>query len=172
MIQAQLNKILAAHRQWLRGEGGHWADLTGAILRGANLTGANLRGADLRGADLSQANLTEANLSGANLSGATGLPVVPVVPDIDATILRRLKEGGTLEMHRWHGPDDHWCGTTHCRAGWAIHEAGEAGHELEEKYGPATAGALIYAASRPGKPVPNFYATEEAALASLRADAS
>jgi hypothetical protein len=43
---------------------------------------------------------------------------------------------------------------------------------LEDIYGSAAAGALIYAASRPDKPIPNFYAGNEAAMASIKADAA
>lgn len=50
-----LQKALADHALWARGEGGTRADLRGA----------NLSEADLRGADLSWANLSEADLSGA-----------------------------------------------------------------------------------------------------------
>jgi len=75
-----LDKILAKHAAWLRGEpGGQRADLCGADLCGARLCGASLRGADLReaslcwadlrGADLRGANLSEADLHGANLHG-------------------------------------------------------------------------------------------------------
>ena len=38
--------------------------------------------------------------------------------------------------------------------------------------GSAAAGALIYAVSRPGVPVPNFYASNDDALADMRACAA
>ena len=71
-------------------------------------------------------------------------------------------------MAQWHDPD---CQTTHCRAGWAIALAGDSGRALEAKYGPAAAGALIYAKSRPGVPIPDFNADNEAALADIKAHA-
>ena len=71
MKQTKLNKILEAHKKWLRGEvGGVRADLREADLREADLSWANLSGADLREADLSRADLSRANLSGADLSRA------------------------------------------------------------------------------------------------------
>src|SRR5882724_10220758 len=149
------------------------ADLSRAVLTGAVLTGADLTGADLTGADL-----TDADLTGAVLSRAKGLPPIPIVPHIDAAILRQIeRDPKHFEMHSWHGDDekcnpDHWCETTHCRAGLAIALAGEAGWALERAIGPAAAGALIYAASRPGKPVPQFVTTNEAALADIRACAA
>lgn len=45
-----LEKILAAHKAWLKNEnGGVKADLSGANLKGADLSGANLSGAVLKG---------------------------------------------------------------------------------------------------------------------------
>ncbi len=164
------------------------ADLRGAVLRGADLRGADLRDADLRGAvlrgaDLRGADLRDADLSGAVLRDAKGLdadgnptplteadyleirdrfrashPDVPVVPLLDATICKLVNSGeGKLEMSDWHS-----CETTHCRAGWAIHLAGEAGYALEEKYDSERAGGMIYRAST-GR-WPDFFADNKSAL--------
>ena len=62
MTKEQINKILASHKEWMKGTGGERANL-----RGANLYGANLRDADLRDADLRDANLRDADLRVANL---------------------------------------------------------------------------------------------------------
>ena len=90
MTQEQINKILASHKEWMKGTGVEradlrganlWdadlrdaalrdADLCGADLCGADLCGADLRGADLRGADLRDADLRDADLCGADLRGA------------------------------------------------------------------------------------------------------
>ena len=99
------------------------------------------------------------DISWADLSEA-----VPVIPDIDAAILAAIEAPGCrLDMSDWHG-----CGTTHCRAGWAIHLAGKSGKELQDKYGPFLAGSLIYRASRPNKPAPWFHAPTDKALADIR----
>ena len=147
------------------------ADLSGADLSGADLSGANLSGADLSGADLRRANLSGADLSGADLSGANlsgaDLDAIPIVPSIDAAILAAIEAGGALEMGQWHT-----CQTTHCRAGWAITLAGEDGAKLEASIGSAAAGSLIYAASRPGKRVPDFYASNDDAMDDIRASAA
>ena len=182
MTQTELKTLLDSHRAWLRREArGTRAVLTGAVLTGAVLTGADLTDADLTDADLTRAVLTRADLTravltravltGAVLTGAVLTdrqipPGVPVLPNLDAQILAAIESGGTLNMNKWHS-----CKTTHCRAGWAITLAGEAGQKLEEWHGPVTAGTLIYAASRPGVPIPDFYASNESALASIRADA-
>ena len=141
------------------------ADLTGADLTGADLTGADLAGADLTGADLAGADLTRANLARANLTDARGLPSAPTVPHLHAAILDALKHGGVLRMRDWHT-----CETTHCRAGWAITLAGEAGMRLEREIGPCAAGALISLASCPqlNGLVPDFLATDKDALADIR----
>jgi uncharacterized protein YjbI with pentapeptide repeats len=147
----------------LRGAYLRGANLSSADLRGANLDDADLRDADLRGANLSSADLRDADLRGANLSSAY-LRGVPAVPNIDAAILGAIEAGGALDMDAWHT-----CETTHCRAGWAITLAG---NELEQLIGPCAAGALIYAASRPDKRVPDFFASDEDALADIRAGAA
>jgi hypothetical protein len=167
------------------------ADLTDADLAGADLTDANLTGAYLAGAYLTDADLTRADLADArNAPAATEPrgqptdeqrrerdaaraaryrernPTVPVVPQLDSQILALVDSGkGTLDMGTWHR-----CETTHCRAGWAITLAGEAGRDLEKKYGPAVAGGKIYRAST-GR-IPHFYAQNDAALADIRACAA
>jgi hypothetical protein len=160
------------------------ADLGDADLRGADLRGADLRGADLRDADLGGADLRDADLNGVDLGGAylggvdlRGVDLRGVdlrgadllkIKNIDAAILAAIDaRGNELRMSFWHT-----CGTTHCRAGWAIHLAGDAGYRLEKVVGSAAAGALIYAASRPDKPVPDFIASDAVALADLRACAA
>jgi len=168
------------------------ADLSGADLRGANLSGANLSGADrrgavlrgARGANLSGANLSDADLSGAVLRGANlsdadlsgavlrGADLrgavlrgadIPKVERLHTKMAEAIERGGALEMGSWHV-----CETTHCRAGWAIHIAGDAGKKLEDAVGSAAAGALIFAASYPDQRVPDFYASNETALADIK----
>jgi hypothetical protein len=70
-------------------------------------------------------------------------------------------------MGKWHGHDNpkNWCNTTHCRAGAMIVAAGEVGIELEEAFGPAMAGAILYALS--GHDVPDFYTDNESAMADI-----
>jgi hypothetical protein len=130
-----------------------------AFSSGADLSDAVLRDAVLRGADLSGAVLSDAVLRGAEK--------IPAIPALDTKILAAIKDGGKLEMSAWHK-----CKTTHCRAGWAITLAGDAGHKLEAKFGSAAAGALIYAKSYPDKPIPNFYAENNEALADIQARAA
>ena len=133
-------------------------DLSHADLSDADLRDANLRDAELRDADLSYADLSYADLRDANVRN------VPVVPRLHQQILSALDGGGSLNMAEWHT-----CETTHCRAGWAVHLAGEAGKALEQKIGSYAAGAFITIASCPWmERVPDFYATNEDAMADIR----
>jgi hypothetical protein len=174
------------------------AYLAGANLARANLADANLADANLAGANLADAYLADANLADArNVPETNGSesvqsatreewqarratnareralryrernPDVPVVEALDAKILERVEANpDALNMGAWHT-----CETTHCRAGWAIHLAGEAGYALERKYGDsARAGAAIYRASVGH--VPHFYASNERALEDIRTRAA
>ena len=53
-----------------------------------------------------------------------------------------------LDMGDWHT-----CNTTHCRAGWVVHLAGDAGRELEAQTDTAFAAMQIYRKSSPDIPV-------------------
>ena len=138
------------------------ADLSGADLRGADLSGAYLRGAYLRGAYLSDAYLSGADLSGADLSGA------PVIENIHQKVYAAASQPDALDMGVWHNS----CGTAHCRAGWVVTLAGEAGKELESKIGTAGAALAIYLKSDPERfkteRIPNFYCGNDAALADMK----
>jgi|GEM_PF-1042424 len=155
-------KAAFASRADLRGADLSGADMRGAVLRGAVLRGAVLRradlsDADLRGADLRRADLSDADMRGAVLRGAvlgdTDLrrAVLPkAVQDmrptdeaeqrqrIAAVAALALKDDDALNMGDWHT-----CETTHCIAGWAVHQAGAAGYLLEEMMGPHAAGAIL-----------------------------
>ena len=139
------------------------ANLRGANLRGANLRGASLSGADLRGASLIDANLRGASLSGADLRGASLRGGIPKIENLHSKILAAIEAGGSLEMHTWHT-----CETTHCRAGWAIQIAGEFGRGMEWAIGSSAAGALIFAVAYPDQEIPDFYASNEEAMADIK----
>jgi uncharacterized protein YjbI with pentapeptide repeats len=170
------------------------ANLAGAYLARAYLADADLARANLADANLARADLADANLAGAYLARARNVPdlsshvepsepykrvgktrqehaaayrerhpEVPVIPNLDQRILDAIaRPGCALDMGAWHA-----CETAHCRAGWAIHLAGEAGYALENKLGDsAAAGRAIYRAST-GR-APHFYATNERALEDIR----
>ena len=67
-----------------------------------------------------------------------------------------------LNWHNWHNA----CRTTHCAAGWIVTLAGAAGAALELRCGTPAAARLILLKSCPADwPLPNFYASNEAAAA-------
>ena len=163
------------------------ADLTDANLADANLAGAYLARADLTGANLARARnvpigvtatspaepyvrptTPEARAQRAAQRAAdyrARNPHVPVIERLDAKILEAIsREGCALKMSDWHHGDP--CGTTHCRAGWAIFLAGPAGAELERQTSPEQAGRAIYLAST-GR-VPHFFASDERALEDIK----
>ncbi len=169
------------------------ANLAGANLAGADLADADLADADLAGAYLAGARRVPASLAdhkdpvepyvrksapSAERRKERALrfrqrnPTVPVVEHLDTKILAAVTTGGTLEMGSWHGSDNvindkgEACGTTHCRAGWAIHLAGKEGYALQDKYDEQTAGRMIYLASV-GR-VPHFFAPNSRALENIK----
>ena len=152
-----VKKGLAVRAAYLKG-----ADLEGADLEGAYLEGAYLEGAYLKGANLEGANLKGAYLKGANLEGA--YLEVPKIENIHQKVYEAASKPSALNMSSWHT-----CDTTHCRAGWVVHLAGEAGYKLEEKLGTPVAAGLIYRESDPKiKAFPDFYANNKDALADMK----
>lgn len=114
----ELQSILSAHREWARSGG---ASGTRADLAGADLAGA-------KGVDAS-ANTKPIDYAARAARYRSQNPDVPVVDRLDARILSILESGeGAIDMSQWHSPT---CATTHCRAGWSITLAGDAGRALE-----------------------------------------
>jgi hypothetical protein len=71
---------------------------------------------------------------------------------------------GALNMSEWHT-----CDTTHCRAGWVVTLAGEAGKALEEFHDTPLAASLIYAASSPLKvSMQRFFDSNEKAMEDMK----
>ena len=65
--------------------------------------------------------------------------------------------------------DWHTCETTHCRAGWVVHLAGEQGKALEEFHNTELAASLIYKASSPIRvPMGRFYESQQSAMADMK----
>jgi hypothetical protein len=88
---------------------------------------------------------------------------VPTIEKIHATVFAAASRPQALEMDSWHT-----CKNTHCRAGWVVTLAGEAGKKLEEFHDTALAAKLIYDASST-LPVhmPRFFENNEQALADM-----
>ena len=135
------------------------------VKMGLSVKWAVKNNANLRGAYLGDANLGDADLRGANLGDA------PIIENIHQRIYEAASVENALDMDEWHGSGG-ICGTRHCRAGWVVHLAGEEGKKLDEKMGTAAAAIAIYAVSDPEyfgrEGLPNFYASNETALADMK----
>ena len=111
-------------------------------------------------------------LTSEQLSGLTSeqleivkLNNIPVLENPYTKLLEAIKSGG-LEMRSWHS-----CETVHCVGGWTV-QLTNGGKELEAKYGTRLAAELILRASRPDAPLPNFTASNEAAMVFIEVRAS
>lgn len=92
-----------------------------------------------------------------------GSPAVPKLENIHQLLFAAVSAPKALDMRDWHT-----CNTTHCRAGWVVHLAGEAGYALERFHNTLLAAQLIYRESgyiiNPGK----FYGSNADALEDMR----
>jgi len=97
-------------------------------------------------------------------SNANTVPEIPVIENIHTKVFEACSNPNALDMGNWHT-----CETTHCRAGWVVTLAGEAGKKLEAFHNTALAASLIYKASSP-LPVtmPRFYETVPQAMADMK----
>lgn len=97
--------------------------------------------------------------------------VVPVIENIHQKVYAAASQPGALNMANWHtySSSVHDCATAHCRAGWAVTLAGEAGAVLEAAVGTKAAAYLIYFASDPTlTEKPEFYVDNDYALEIMR----
>ena len=88
---------------------------------------------------------------------------MPKIEGIHQTVFNAASQPGALGMRSWH------CGTTHCRAGWVVTLAGEAGKALEEFHNTELAAMLIYKASSDITVEPwKFYVSDAEALTDMK----
>jgi len=76
--------------------------------------------------------------------GEAGPPPVPVIENIHQAVYTAASQPRALEMRDWHT-----CAEIHCRAGWVVTLAGEAGKKLEAFFDTTVAAMKIYDASSP-----------------------
>jgi hypothetical protein len=89
---------------------------------------------------------------------------VPVIENIHQKVLEAVSQPNALDMGSWHT-----CETTHCRAGWVVVLAGEAGKKLEQKTSTLFAAQQIYKASSPVLvSPPRFYEPNEKAMQDMK----
>jgi hypothetical protein len=99
----------------------------------------------------------------ADLKAVAGNLEIPTIPSIHQRVLEAVTQPNSLAMDAWHT-----CETTHCRAGWVVVLAGEAGKELEEKTSTAFAALQIYKKSSEISVSPTqFYKNNEEAMADI-----
>ena len=89
--------------------------------------------------------------------------VVPKIENIHSKVYTAASAENALDMGMWHA-----CETTHCRAGWVVHLAGDAGKALEARFNTELAAMLIYRES--GSPInpARFYDSGPAALEDMK----
>ena len=91
------------------------------------------------------------------------LTEIPVIPNIHTAIYEAASKPNAFDMGDFHS-----CGTKHCRAGWAIHLAGEAGYALERATSATFAAMRIYEASGYLISPVRFFETNDGAMADMR----
>ena len=92
-----------------------------------------------------------------------GQPPIPRIENIHQRVYAAASAPGALRMADWHT-----CSNTHCRGGWVVHLAGEAGYALARFHNDALAAQLIYRES--GAPINpgRFHDNNEDALADMK----
>jgi hypothetical protein len=88
---------------------------------------------------------------------------IPVIEDIHEKLYVAVSHPNALNMDEWHT-----CKTTHCRAGWVVHLAREAGYALEKKTSTLFAAMQIYKASGYLISPVRFFDNNETALADMK----
>lgn len=89
----------------------------------------------------------------------------PVIENIHQKVYEAASAPKALVMDTWHT-----CDTTHCRAGWVVFLAGEAGRKLEKQTNTLFAALQIYDASNPNikvSPV-RFFEDNKTALEDMK----
>ena len=125
------------------------ASASNGVKRGLAVKAAYSSGADLSGADLRRADLSEYSVK---------------IEGIHRKVYAAASVPDALDMS-----NRHTCETTHSRAGWVVHLAGDGGRALEWMMGTPAAAAMIYMASDPTlEKVPDFYCSKEKALADMK----
>ena len=112
-----------------------------------------------RCSDLKKARPVEADGAAGNFAP----PATPVIPDLHKKIYEAASRPEALAMDSFHT-----CETTHCRAGWVVHLAGEQGKGLEQFFNTELAAMMIYKASGYNINPSRFYDSDNDALADMK----
>lgn len=136
--------------------GYRWLSL---VLEGVSLSGVTPTELHDAGVGVLSAHVPDMHEDGVDVSRLRGARLR--VAHLDTRMAAAVGERGQyLSMRQWHSD----CGTAHCRAGWAVTLAGEAGRDAEIVYGTPRAAEAIYQASYPGRAIPDWYQVDYRAL--------
>ena len=103
-----------------------------------------------------------------NATGEIVEPIMGNYPKIE-NIHQRVYEAASAKPDALNMGDWHTCDTTHCRAGWVVFLAGEAGKKLEQHTSTLFAALQIYNASSPIEVSPvRFFEDNNTALEDMR----
>ena len=102
--------------------------------------------------------------SGLKENAPVAMPPVPIIPNIHKAVYAAVTATpDSLNMADWHS-----CDTTHCRGGWVVHLAGEAGKKLEQATSTLFAAQQIYKASGHSISPVRFFDNNEDAMADMK----
>ena len=88
----------------------------------------------------------------------------PIIENIHQKVFEAASQPKALDMTDWHT-----CDTMHCRAGWVVHLAGEAGAKLERQTSTLFAAMQIYKVSSKVEVSPvRFYEDNATALEDMK----
>ena len=128
--------------------GASWGDLLAAGFSWGDLLAAGARWGDLRTAGFSSLKLEDLESS------------IPLVENPYTQILADIRAGQRLHDQSTFGPDcdpeTNLCGSAMCTGGHLVNLGGAAGYALKNKYGWATAAALIHEKAHPRWPCQDF----------------
>ena len=98
-----------------------------------------------------------------SVTNEPGVPPIPRIENIHQKVYAAASQPKSLEMANWHQ-----CEKTHCRGGWIVTLAGEAGRKLEAFHNTELAAMLIYRESGYHINPARFYDNNETALADMK----
>jgi hypothetical protein len=163
ITQEEADSIIDRHEEYLNGDTDcALADFSDTDLSGIDLSNAFLNRANFSGADLRLTNLEDCSLGFANMSGALLPDDVPFVENLDTRVLDLMLTG-----HR--SPYKNKPPSRSGYAEWVVYLGGvKKGYALAGKIGLFTAAQLIYAKSRPDRPIPVFYSDFDEVISYLK----
>ena len=149
------------------------AGFTASSLRSAGFTASEVLSAGFTASSLLSAGFTASEVLSAGFTASEVLSAgfkekdleewnsIPVLDKPYSKLLADIKNKKRIHQQSTFGPEydpgeENVCGTPMCTAGHLVNMAGKIGYDLRQKYGWATAAALIHFKTHPGQPIQNF----------------